>query len=96
MYTHYITDAHRFNNKNYIMINSNLKIIRRFKNTIGVRCAFCEGTGQFPELSGSDENHTSDPCPICKAKGFNIFTSNIEKLAECLCCDKDGKAVNKD
>lgn len=68
------------------------RIIKSFGDgAIAIKCAFCDGTGSFPETP-YDEIPPCESCPICKGKGVNIFREDSDNLILCSHCNGDGKA----
>jgi uncharacterized protein (TIGR02391 family) len=58
-----------------------------------ITCAFCEGGGCFPDILPGDDIET-EPCPVCKGKGHNVFRATSENISKCRFCGGDGKAWN--
>jgi uncharacterized protein (TIGR02391 family) len=56
-----------------------------------ITCAFCDGNGCFPDILSSDDIET-EPCPVCKGKGHNVFRTSSENIQQCRFCGGDGKA----
>lgn len=72
------------------MTNINDFIIKLLPDgSLAIRCAFCEGSGVFPETP-IDDFIQNEPCSVCEGKGFNVFTSTIDNIIECCFCSGDG------
>ncbi len=56
-----------------------------------ISCAFCDGNGSFPDILSNDEIET-EPCPVCKGKGHNVFRTSSENILKCRFCGGDGKS----
>ncbi len=62
-----------------------------------MNCPFCEGDGAYPKtIYGDNDRIETDPCPVCKGKGVNIFKNNIENIIPCRFCNETGRAWNVD
>lgn len=59
--------------------------------SFSVICAFCEGSGAFPDVLPIDGIET-EPCPVCEGRGFNIFRTTRENVLQCRFCGGEGKA----
>lgn len=71
-----------------------LEPVRIFKDgSYAITCAFCEGKGTYPDTVFSDSDRIeTDPCPVCKGKGVNIFQMDSEQIVTCNYCNGNGKA----
>jgi uncharacterized protein (TIGR02391 family) len=56
-----------------------------------IECAYCEGSGVFPDILPNDDIET-EPCPVCKGRGFNTFKTTLDNVLKCRFCGGDGKA----
>ncbi len=54
-------------------------------------CAFCEGSGCFPDIFEIDDVET-EPCPVCKGKGQNAFKTDAGNILECRFYGGNGRA----
>lgn len=71
-------------------------IVKKFINgSIAVKCAFCEGSGIFPDTPSTEDNFETNPCDVCDGSGFNIFFTDEEFIVPCKCCDEEGKASDE-
>ncbi len=79
------------------MGNIKHKITKAFKDgSFAVACAFCEGSGLFPETPFSDDNLIeTEPCPVCQGKGINILKVSIDDVIECRYCNGSGRGWNE-
>lgn len=56
--------------------------------SLAVKCAFCRATGRFPDILPVK---VEDPCDVCHGKGFNVFKTDSDNVADCAYCNGDGK-----
>jgi uncharacterized protein (TIGR02391 family) len=56
--------------------------------SFSIECAFCDGTGAFPDVLPVD---ATDPCPVCEGRGFNNFRTTHENILQCRFCGGGGK-----
>lgn len=70
-----------------------LKITKKLKDgSFAVNCAFCEGSGLFPETAFDDDTSIkTEPCPVCRGKGINLFKVHMDSVAECRYCNGNGR-----
>lgn len=57
--------------------------------SFSIECAFCDGTGAFPDVLPVN---VAEPCPVCEGRGFNNFRTAHENILQCRFCGGDGKA----
>jgi uncharacterized protein (TIGR02391 family) len=70
-------------------------VVRTFRDgSFAVECAFCEGKGAFPETVYGNE--FTEPCPVCRGKGINVFRVDQEGVAKCRYCDGLGRGWTAD
>lgn len=79
------------------MSDYEVKILKEFDDgSFAVNCAFCNGSGQFPETALDDESLVPYPCSVCQGKGFNTFRTTRDNLVPCGLCEGSGRAWDED
>lgn len=73
-----------------------MEIVKKFSNgSVAVKCAFCEGSGNFPETPFTEDNFETNPCDVCEGSGFNIFLTDEGFIVPCKCCNEEGKSYDE-
>jgi DnaJ-class molecular chaperone len=71
-----------------------LKPIRTFEDgSFAINCAFCEGSGVFPEHNSGE--FETDPCIVCDGKGINVISSPLEDVIKCRYCGGLGRGWDR-
>lgn len=79
------------------MSDYEVKILKEFDDgSLAVKCAFCDGSGEFPETAFDGDSLTPYPCSVCNGKGFNRFQTTPDNLVPCRLCEGGGKVCNED